>query len=468
MSTEAEPSSRPGLSGVWSIHARLLLVASLVLVAFLGLGALALDRAFSESAENAARERLLGQIYVLLGAAEEDALGRMRLPADLPDPRLSNPDSGIYAEVGGEQGEYSWRSASLLGRPAELVSVQPAGSQHFSRRSLAGGQAYVLNFGVQWEDDQGRALDYTLAVAEDTRAIEAQVEGFRGTLLYWLGGSALLLLLAQGLVLAWGLQPLRRIAVDLKRVESGEIDSIEGRYPAELRGLIGNLNILIRSGRASRDRYRNSLGDLAHSLKTPLTLLLGVMESGGCSKLRAAVREQVPRMDEIVHYQLRRAAASTNTEPGTAIPLLPLIRRLATTLEKVYRDKRLHCEVAVAADVRFFGDEGDAMEILGNLMDNACKFARAKLRVSARSENERQDGQALLHIMVEDDGPGIPSSRRADVLGRGVRADQRVPGQGIGLSVARELVQLYGGRLSIGESKLGGAAFHLQFPTAGS
>ena len=462
------PGRQRRLFVAWSIHTRVLLVASLVLAAFLGLGALALDRAFNSSVEQAARERLLGHVYALLGAAEEDRQGRMRLPPELPDPRLSNPDSGIYAQVSGERGAYTWRSASLLGRPAEFLSTQEAGRQHFSRRPLAGEAAYVLNFGVLWADDQGQELSYTLAVAENTAAIAAQVAGFRSTLLYWLGGSALLLLLAQGVVLAWGLQPLRDVAVDLKRVESGDLEAIVGQYPAELQGLIRNINALIRSGRASRDRYRNSLGDLAHSLKTPLTLLLGVMEGGACEQLRAAVREQVPRMDEIVHYQLRRAAASSGTEPGTAIALLPLVQRLAATLEKVYRDKGLGCVVQVDERARFFGDEGDAMEILGNLMDNAFKFAKSSVRVTAGIEQRQRDGTLSLHITIEDDGPGIAAAQRRVVVDRGVRVDQRVPGQGIGLSVTSELVQLYGGRMEVGESELGGAALHLRLATPGS
>lgn len=462
---KAAPESRVERRFIgWSIHRRLLLVATLVLAAFLGLGALALDRAFSDSVDQSARERLLGQVYALLGAAEEDEQGRMRLPMQLPDPRLSNPDSGVYARVSGEHGGYRWSSASLIGRYGRFLISQQPGEYRFSRRRVAGGQAYVLNFGVQWADDSGQELDYTLAVAEDTKAMQSQVEGFRSTLLYWLGGSALLLLLAQGAVLTWGLRPLRKAAADLKRVETGEIDGIHGRYPAELGGLIRNINALVQSGRASRDRYRNSLGDLAHSLKTPLTLLLGVMESGSCEQLRAAVREQIPRMDEIVHYQLRRAAASSGDEPGKTIELAPLIRRLTGTLHKVYRDKAVSCTLNLDESLRFLGDKGDALEILGNLMDNGFKYARTQLRVGAAREQGPQNGTDWLRIIIEDDGPGIPIADRGEVLQRGVRIDRQAAGQGIGLSVSYELIRLYGGSLEITESELGGASLCLKLP----
>jgi two-component system sensor histidine kinase PhoQ len=348
-----------------------------------------------------------------------------------------------------------------------MAFLQPKdpGSPGFNRQVLDGEELYILNFGVLWEDDEGRELRYTLAVAEGTAGMMSQVEGFRARLLYWLGGVAVLLLIAQGVVLGWGLRPLRRVAVDLHRVEAGEISALGGRYPEELQGLVGNLNALIRSGRASRDRYRNSLGDLAHSLKTPLTLLQGTMETEDCDQLRQTVRQQVPRMDEIVRYQLRRAATSGAAEPGMSVPVLPVVRRLMATLGKVYRDKGIECQLSVGESVRFFGDEGDLMEFLGNLMENGFKYGKRRVRVKAYSEQPEKGGQPSLAIDIEDDGPGIPDQMRDEVLNRGARIDQQIPGQGIGLSVASEIVGIYRGKLKIGESDMGGAAIHLRFPS---
>ena len=441
-----------------SLHSRLLLVASLVLASFLGLGALALDRAFRTSGEEAMRERLQGQVYLLLGAAAEDAEGRMRLPDALPDPRLSNPDSGLYAQVTGENGGYVWKSFSLIGRDMAFLSHQGAGVRHFVKKHFNGEEFYLINFGVLWEDLQGRELAYTLAVAESTRGLLEQVEAFRARLMYWLGGAAVLLLVAQGLVLAWGLRPLRKAEADLHRIESGEIEAIGGRFPRELQGLISNINLLIRNGRASRDRYRNSLGDLAHSLKTPLSVLRGAAESGDRERLKLAVEDEVSRMDEIVQYQLRRAAASGAAQPGVSVPVSPLIERLAATLAKVYSEKGVDCRIEVADALRFVGDSGDLMEILGNLMENAFKYGRSQVRVGANIPPDSMGGDSVIRVIIEDDGPGIPVQDREDVLNRGARMDQRIPGQGIGLSVAQEIIRLYGGSLQIGESQLGGAA----------
>ena len=157
-----------------SLHLRLLLVASLVLAGFLGLGALALDRAFQESQQEAMRERLQGLIYGLLGAADTDGQGHMRMPRELPDPRFSNPDSGLYAQVEGEDG-YRWRSFSLVGRSLSLLRPQAPGERRFSHWTMDGDRLLGLSYGISWEDDAGRELPYTLAVAESTRAMEEQV-----------------------------------------------------------------------------------------------------------------------------------------------------------------------------------------------------------------------------------------------------------------------------------------------------
>ena len=447
-----------------SIHGRLLLAASMVLAAFLGLGALALDNAFRESVESAMRERLLQQVYALLGAATEDDSGRMRLPGDLPNPRLARPDSGLYAMVTGESGGYQWRSRSLLGREIGITPQLEPGVHRFDRMRQGSEELYILNFSVVWEDDNGKELQYTLAIAENTEGMIAQVSAFRLRLFYWLGGVSLLLLIAQGVVLGWGLKPLRRVAVDLRRVEAGEIEGIVGRYPKELQGLIRNINMLVQSGRASRDRYRNSLGDLAHSLKTPLTLLRGSAGGDAPGKMRQVVHEQVARMDEIVQYQLHRAAASAMTVAGTRVGVASVVDRLCVTLAKVYRDKNIEWLAAVDPAAWFYGEQSDLMEFMGNLLDNAFKYGNTKVKVTGESVAAAADGgRQGLRLVVEDDGPGIPPAKREEVLNRGVRIDQQQAGHGIGLSVAREIILLYAGSLQIDESSLGGARIEVGF-----
>jgi two-component system sensor histidine kinase PhoQ len=447
-----------------SIHSRLLFVASLVLAAFFGLSGIALEKAFRQSVEEAARERLQGQIYGLLGAADVDTEGRMRLPRTLPDPRLSEPDSGLYARVVGENGAYQWSSPSLVGRSADFVRPVLPGEEVFQWISTPGrGEFLVLNFGVLWEDNEGQELAYTFAVAVATAGMLAQVGEFRATLFFWLGGAALLLLLVQGGVLRWGLRPLRRVASDLRRIESGRASELEGQYPPELKGLTRNINSLIKHGRASQTRYRNTLGDLAHSLKTPLAVLQGAVESGETDTLHQTARDQIQRMNEIIGYQLQRAAAA-RSDVAHALPVGPVVEKIVATLQKVYRDKGVSCSRELNPDAVFFGDEGDLMEVLGNLLENAFKYAAGVVRVHVGGSGPDQNEAHFVEITIEDDGPGILESAREQVLHRGERGDQQLPGQGIGLSVADEIIRIYGGELTIGESELGGAklSIHLR------
>jgi two-component system sensor histidine kinase PhoQ len=448
-----------------SLHGRLLVAATLAMAGFLGATGAALYNAFRDSAEAGQRERLLGHVYALLSAADEDAEGRLLLPRALPDPRLNNPDSGLFALVRSEDLEFLWRSSSLTGLQGDFLKPQQPGQQAFHRQKLGGLEVLVINFGIAWEDYLGRDRRYTLAVAMDTAPLLAEVAGFRTALWSWLGGLALILLLVQGATLRWGLQPLRRVADDLRRIEAGQADSLEGDYPLELKGLTGNLNALIASTRANQQRYRNSLDDLAHSMKTPLAILRNAADEEGSEEaFRAAVQEQVERMDDIVQHQLRRAAASGRSTLGRSVAVGTQVERLARSLKKVYREKMVASELRLDPEGRFFGDQGDLMEVLGNLMENAFKYCRGRVRVSVVPLPARGAPRPGVEIRVEDDGPGIDASRAAEVMQRGRRMDQSVPGQGIGLSVAAEIAAVYAGRIDIDHSPLGGAALVVRFP----
>jgi two-component system sensor histidine kinase PhoQ len=447
-----------------SLHGRLLVAATLALAGFLGATGAALHQAFRDSAETALRERLQGQVYALLGAADEDPDGRMLLPMALPDPRFSNTDSGLYALVQDEGGGFHWRSPSLTGQAGGFLRRKAPGERGYHRLQVGGRDLLAINFGIAWEDYLGEEQHYTFAVAMDRAPLLREIEGFRTTLWSWLGGLALILLLVQGAILRWGLKPLREVADDLRRIEAGEADRLAGDYPLELRGLTGNLNALIAGARANQQRYRNTLDDLAHSMKTPLAILRNAAdEQDGCGAFDATVQEQVQRMDAIVQHQLRRAAASGRSTLGRALEVAPLVERLARSLGKVYREKALRMDLAPAPESRFFGDEADLMEVLGNILENACKYGRGRVRVSAESVAAAGPRPGL-EIRVEDDGPGIEPERAQEALQRGRRMDQSVPGQGIGLSVAAEIVAVYGGRIEIGRSGLGGAEIVIRFP----
>lgn len=440
-----------------SIHRRLFLAASLVLAGFLGVTGLTLETAFRTSSESALKEKLQSYVFGLLAAAEVDEKGRMALPEHLPEPRLSQPDSGFYALVMSSGNKLFWRSASLLGNEMPAVTLLPAGERRFGRLD----HWFVFSHGVEWEDDLGQSWPFTLVIAEEAHPFEQTVGEFRRTLWSWLAGLALGLLLVQGAILRWGLSPLRRIEREVRAIQAGDRDDLSGDYPTELQGLAENLNALMAHSRSVQTRYRNRLDDLAHSLKTPLAYLQSVSDDEGldCQRLRAITTEQLGRMNSIVQHQLQRAAASGRITLMTPVEIAPLVERLLATLEKIYGDKRIEVQCSLAKEARFRGDQADMMELLGALLENAFKYGKGQVRVSLTAEQR-------LRVEIEDDGPGIPAHLQQEMLRRGTRMDENAPGQGIGLSVANEIVQLYRGELLLEESDLGGARVVVLLPAA--
>ncbi len=444
-----------------SLHARLLAAATLVLAGFLGLTGLALDRAFRQGALVAEQDRLQTQIYMLLGAADLDRHGALVLPKALPEPRLSSPGSGLYAAVTDAASTVVWRSASMLGQSFRLPPAPKLGVPYFQEITDARGQAlFTLAFRVSWETRPDTVQDYIFEVAESEAGYERQVFGFRRSLWGWLAAATLILLAVQGVILRWGLAPLRRVADELLEVENGRRGELSGPYPRELAGLTQNLNALIHHSRSHLQRYRNALADLAHSLKTPLAVVRADLDSGSDRRLREAISEQLGSMERTIEYQLQRAAASGRTAMTTPVPLARLTRRVLDALAKVYAERRLQLEADVADSLMFHGDESDLMEILGNLADNACKWAKRRVQVRA---SVPQPGVLLLE--VQDDGPGIPGAAAKDLLERGVRADAQTPGHGIGLAVVRELVEeAYHGRLRLDTAPTGGLVASVEIP----
>ncbi len=408
-----------------SLNRRLLIAASLVLAAFLGLTGLTLDRAFRDSAVQAVQDRLQAQVYMLLGAVEVDGLNRLTLPQALPEARFSLPDSGLYADVMDSQGNIVWHSPSLLGLALPFFpAIRTSGDTQFAALESADDTPlFMLAFTVSWEMTASRYQLYTFW-------------SFRRSLWGWLLAASAVLLAAQGLILRWSLKPLRRVAAEVTDIEAGRRAELSHDYPEELQPLTANLNALIRQGHAHLERYRNALGDLAHSLKTPLAVLRGELDRHAPpEELRQTLADQVERMNRTVDYQLQRAAAAGRIALSAPLPVAPIARKILDSLAKVYADRGLQLDCEVAPGTAFYGDEGDLLEMLGNLADNACKWSRRQVVV--RAYPAEQGGRAELVVQ---------------------RADPTVAGHGIGLAVVRDLVEeVYYGRLDISRGELGGA-----------
>ena len=437
-----------------SLRSRILLSASLVVVVFLGLASLLLDKAFRDSARNAVEDRLKGRVFMLIGAADFDASGAGMIEGPLPDPSLSVPGSGNYARIFSSNDAVQWRSDSILGiefdgpgqiQPGEWVLEQVASS--------SGERLFSLAYAIIWEGaGQTAPVDFAIQACETEEIYLATVGAFRRSLWLWFAGLSIALLVVQAMNLNWGLQPLRRVVDEVKAVEKGQGERISDDYPSELIALTQNLNALIGNNKKIVQRHRDALGDLAHSIKTPLAVLRNEMEKADAGEKPPAVLEQLDRLDHTVEYQLHRAAAGGRSLMALPVPVASIASRVAESLRKVYAERNLHLTVAVEAEAVFFGDEGDLFEILGNLADNACKWAASKVRIATLPAPQAR----TLIIEISDDGAGIPGDKLDLLLKRGGRLDSAIEGHGIGLAIVRELVEgVYGGSLEF-ESSVSG------------
>jgi len=443
-----------------SLRNRLLLASALTLPLIMLMAWWALLQAYHNSLEASVRERMQLQVYLLLGAAEVTATGIV-LPPVLTEPRYSQQGSGLYAALHTADGRLIWRSPSsaLL---ADVIQPPPAdmpppGRPMFDH--MSDNQVYRIRFPVIWETLE-KEYQLMFTVLESDAPTHQAIAEYRRRLTTLLLSVAIMALLIQWLIMSWGLRPLRSLAQDLKRLESGEQKQLGGNYPTEVQAITDNLNHLLTLEQQQRERYRNTLGDLAHSLKTPLAVIRGAGEEGlENSHYRQTVDEQVLRMNQIVQYQLSRAVKSGQKTPlETGVAIRPLLERIVGALHKVYREKQIDADLRIAPNLSFAGDERDLMELLGNLLENAFKYGHSHVRVSA----EQQPG--WLQIEIADDGAGVSPEQRQRILQRGERADTSVQGQGIGLAVAVDILSSYGGGLNVAEAPEGGALFQLSLP----
>lgn len=442
-----------------SLQRRLLLTASAILAVFLGLTGLALDQAFQNSAESAQQGRLEGQLYGLLGAAELTPQGDLAVTSELAEPRFSRPQSGLVGQIVDANDTIIWKSPSGIGLDLPVQHVLEVDESRFQRREVSDGTAWFsYSYGLTWVDENEGEHRYSFRVMESPQAYDSQVIQFRKTLIVWLVAAALLLLVVQVLVLRWSLSPLRKIEEEVHEVEKGDRQQLTEDVPRELKGLAASLNLLLANERRHLQRYRNSLSDLAHSMKTPLAVLRGIAESEKTTdKSRQIIENEVGQMDSIVEYQLQKAAAAGRVSLTEGVAILPVVNRLLESLRKVYRDKNISYAVDVDEGAIFMGEEGDLMEAVGNLLDNASKWCESNVSINVARISSDAGAHDRHNFIIEDDGPGIAEEQAELLLQRGARGDTQTPGHGIGLAVVREIVEAYGGQLTIARSEMGGA-----------
>ena len=408
------------------------------------------------------------QLDQLTARLEFDARGQPLIgPRGMSDPRWEQPYSGLYWQVErlAEPGprRAALRSRSLWDAELRLPGDAPAdGTLH--RHDITGPQGErlrVVERSLQAAEPTGAR--WRLSVAGDMRDAARAIEHFTGVLAASLLGLGALLVLAALAQVAVGLAPLQTMQRALQGVREGRAQRLQGRFPQEVQPLIDEFNGVLDRNAEVVARARAQAGNLAHALKTPLAILGQAARQAGPSEFAALVGEQVQVAERHMHWHLARArAAATQHVPGQRTPLAPVLDSLLRTMDRLHADRHLDLGAdSVPPELAFAGEAQDLQEMLGNLLDNACRSARAAVTVQAAREGP------WLRITVDDDGPGIAPEQRDAVLQRGVRLDESRAGSGLGLAIVVDLARIYGGDLMLDRAEAGGLRARLSLPVAG-
>ncbi len=408
---------------------------------------LVLSLVFREAAERYLAARLEADTETLLAALELDASGQLHLDATRIDAAFQRAFSGRYFVIVAD-GKTVLRSRSLWDEDLELPRQDGAGAQTVRAPGPQDQRLLVVSKTYRLRDHP-----LVVSVAEDVSALSTSLRGFQ--IAYGAASLAVLvvLVLLQRAVVERALRPLERVREELRRLHRGQIRRIEAAAPSEIAPLVGELNGLLDVLGERLRRSREALGNLAHALKTHLAVFAHVLD-GPEARAQPAVAEAlqgpVAAMSRLVERELKRARLAGGRVPGERVDLREAIGELVDALRKIYADKRIGFHVQIPAGLVFEGDREDLLELAGNLIDNACKWCKRAVHISAGEETG-------LVLGVEDDGPGFPSEDLADLTRRGMRGDDSKPGSGLGLAIADEVARSYGGALRFGRSaELGG------------
>ncbi len=437
-----------------SLALRLVLAAALWIGAALLAGGLALSAIFRDYAERNFDARLTVLLESLVAVTELDDQGRPQLTRGVGEPRFDQPYSGWYWEIDAG-GEPLLRSRSLWDERLPLAAQPMTTEPVFG--NAAGPNDEALRVVEREFALPGALRRFRYAVGGDHSEIDDEVRRFNATLMWSLSILGLGLLAALLIQVRFGLQPLRRMRQAIVAVRTGRAQRLEGEFPVEIAPLSDELNTLIEHNAAVLERARTQVSNLAHALKTPLSVLAN--EAAAAGPLADTVKRQIAAMRRHVdHYLARARAAAATRVIGVRTDVVVVVEDLRRTRERIYVDRGIRIDAEVAAGLAFRGERQDFEEMLGNLMDNACKWARAGVAVAARQDSDR------IVVTVDDDGPGLPDDRRAAVFDRGTRLDESVPGSGLGLAIVRDSAELYSGTILLGESPKGGLRATLTLP----
>jgi signal transduction histidine kinase len=452
-----------------SLAARLIAAAAIWTLLGLLVGGYALSGLFRSAVEADFDSRLRADLDEMIAAAEPSAEGALSLQGRFADPRFERVYSGWYWQITpeGPKGPLSnlaQISRSMFDRTIKVTDFRVSHGLVWGHGEGPDAQrlrfvAQRIEFPVSAAAPKGATRAFSLLIAADVTQVENEVAKFNGILFWSLAILGVGLIAAIFVQVRIGLQPLNRVSHALARIREGQARRLEGRFPAEIAPLAGELNSLIEHSAEVVGRARTHVSNLAHFLKTPLSVLASEASANPGALADAVLRQVAVMRRQVDHYLSRARAAGAVDVLGNRTNVRPVIDDLARVLTRIHAGRGVAIDVDVPRDLAFRGERQDLEEMAGNLIDNACKWAHARVRISAR----RNSG-AQFELRVDDDGDGIDPDERARVGERGERLDESVPGSGLGLAIVRDIAKLYGGALTLDDSPLGGLEARLELP----
>jgi signal transduction histidine kinase len=444
------------------------LIAGAAVWSILGLvvGGLVLSGVFRTAVQDSFDGRLTFDLEGLVAAAQAESPDQVLLAGRFADPRYERIFSGWYWQIApaGNPNALPQRSRSLWDFTIfpEVLTVTNNVSWGYAD-GPDNQRVRVLSRRISFPapDDSGPPRDFQFIVAGDIGEIEANVATFNRSLFWSFAALALGLIAAILIQVRVGLIPLRRVSEALARIREGRSRKLEGDFPAEIEPLANELNSLIAHSAEVVGRARTHVANLAHFLKTPLTVLANEASNESGPLAESVARQVTVMRRQVDHYLARARAAGALDVLGSRTEVKSVLNDLARVLPRMHPDKELRIVVNAPDDLAFRGEREDLEELAGNLIDNACKWARGKITVDAAPQPQ---GRFL--IRIGDDGPGLGPDERERAIKRGERLDESVPGSGLGLAIVRDIAKLYGGEFSLGESEMGGLEARLVLPAA--
>jgi len=445
-----------------SLRARLIIVAAIWVVAGVSIAGVLLSGEFKGFLTEQFNQELEEHLDELEGIVEVDEGGRVHMQRALSDPRYSVPLSGFYWEVQ-RNGAIAARSNSLEG-PMLQVPIDGGNDAQVHHHSISGPTgALLIAERLRWMG--GEKEPTRIMMGTDKRLLDKVLDRFNSVLLWSLGLFSLSMIVVAGLLLAYAMAPIGRLRTAFASYRSGATADMRGQFPDEVQPLIDDLNSLLAASGEQVQRARAQAGNIAHGLKTPLAILTDEahqLRQKGDEQSAAVIYEQCRRMQGQIDYQIARArTAASRARPGIAASLTDAADSVVRALTRLHADRSLRIDNEIPPGVMVACEVQDLNEMLGNLIDNACKHA--KTAVAVRLDGKVAPG--FIRIVVEDDGPGLPPEAWDVVFNVGERWRNEGGGSGLGLAIVRDLVQLYGGKITLGQSVLGGLRAQLALPS---